>query len=103
MSRKEVGDRCPRQLIPNYTSGQRMELCPAQHAEENAVSNAARVGVITYGATLYMTSIIPCAKCFGTLINAGISEIVIEEKRYYDEHTEYLLTHSNIKVREFNL
>ena len=99
--RKTMGNTCPRQLIPNYVSGKRMELCPAQHAEENCVSNAARIGVITYGATLYMNSIIPCHRCFGTLINAGIKEIVIDKIQPYDDHTIFLTTHSDIKIRSF--
>ena len=100
---KTVGSTCPRQLLPDYVSGKRMELCTAKHAEENAVSNAARVGVITYGATLYIDSIIPCHRCFGLLINAGIKEIVVDEKRYYDQQTKFLRDNSDIKIREFNL
>jgi len=46
---------CPRQVL-GYKSGTHMELCPAQHAEENAVSNAARFGVSVIGSTLYMDS-----------------------------------------------
>lgn len=93
---------CPRRLL-DYPSGTHMELCPAQHAEENAVSNAARLGVSVLGSTLYMNSVIPCQKCFGTLINAGIVEIVIEEADAYDKHTQFLIDNSNIKIREFSL
>ena len=93
---------CPRKLL-GYESGTHMELCPAQHAEENAVSNAARLGVSVRGSTLYMNSLIPCQKCFGTLINAGIVEIVIDEVTVYDEHTQFLINNSDIKIRKFNL
>ena len=93
---------CPRKIL-GYASGTHMELCPAQHAEENAVSNAARSGVSVNGSTLYMNSIIPCQKCFGTLINAGVVEIVIERLDYYDKFTPFLLNNSNITVREFQL
>ena len=97
-----VNTTCPRKLL-GYESGTHMELCPAQHAEENAVSNAARLGVSVRGSTLYMNSLIPCQKCFGTLINAGIVEIVIDEVTVYDEHTQFLINNSNIKIRKFNL
>lgn len=93
---------CPRKLL-GYESGTHMELCPAQHAEENAVSNAARLGVSVRGSSLYMNSLIPCQKCFGTLINAGIVEIVVDEVTVYDEHTQFLINNSNIKIRKFNL
>ena len=71
-SDKEKEIMCPRRLL-GYASGTHMELCPAQHAEENAVSNAARNGVSTIDTILYMNSVTPCKNCFGTLINAGIN------------------------------
>ena len=93
---------CPRQLL-GYGSGTHMELCPAQHAEENCISNAARLGVSTINSTLYMNSIIPCKNCFGTLINAGIVEIVINKIKPYDKHTKLITSNSTIKIREFEL
>lgn len=79
-----------------------MQECPAQHAEENCVSNAARNGVSTINSTLYMNSVIPCNKCFGTLINAGIVEIVVDTPTIYDKHTQFLIDNSNITIRSFN-
>jgi dCMP deaminase len=93
---------CPRKIL-GYESGTHMEICPAQHAEENAVSNAARLGVSTIGTTLYMNCIIPCKNCFGTLINAGITDIVVDEVKSYDVHTQYLIDNSNINIRRFEL
>jgi dCMP deaminase len=93
---------CPRRVL-GYESGTHMELCPAQHAEENAISNAARFGVSVIGATVYLNSIIPCQKCMGTLINAGIGEIVVDNLKYYDKYTEFLLVNSDIEIREFDL
>jgi len=98
----EIKEVCPRKIM-GYESGTHMELCPAQHAEENAVSNAARNGVSVLGTTLYMNSVIPCKNCFGTLINAGIEEIVIKDATPYDKHTQFIIDHSNIKIREFEL
>lgn len=97
-----IATTCPRKLL-GYESGTGMEWCPAQHAEENAVSNAARLGVSVLGATLYMNSVIPCQKCYGTLINAGIVEIVVDDDVVYDKHTEFQINNSNIKIRRFNL
>ena len=74
----EINNTCPRKLL-GYTSGEGMEYCTAQHAEENCISTAARVGVSVLGSTLYMNCVIPCKNCFSTLINAGIVEIVVEE------------------------
>jgi len=93
---------CPRKIL-GYLSGTHMELCPAQHAETNAISNAARLGVSVLGTTLYMNSVIPCKGCYGALINAGIVEIVIDEITVFDKHTQYLIDNSNIKIRSFEL
>jgi dCMP deaminase len=100
--RRRIDVECPRKIL-GYESGTHMELCPAQHAEENAVSNAARLGVSVLGSTLYMNCIIPCKNCFGTLINAGIVEIVVDGIAVYDKHTQYLIDNSNIKIRRFEI
>ena len=101
-TRSSLDSTCPRRLM-EYESGEGMHYCPAQHAEENAVSNAARLGVSVLGSTLYMNSIIPCQKCFGTLINAGIVEIVVDKPEVYDEHTQFLINNSYMEIRSFEL
>jgi dCMP deaminase len=99
---KDIIDTCPRRLL-DYESGTHMELCPAQHAETNAIIDAARKGASTIGTTLYMNCIIPCKNCFGALINAGIVEIVVDDIAIYDKHTEYLISNSSIIIRRFEL
>jgi dCMP deaminase len=49
------------------------------HAETNSIINAARIGVSTKGATMYMSCDIPCADCTKNIINAGIVHIVCEK------------------------
>lgn len=46
-----------------------------KHAEENAITNAARKGVSTLGATIYIPWF-PCANCAGDIIQAGIAWVV---------------------------
>lgn len=77
---------CPRKLL-NYRSGEALTLCPAQHAEENCISNAARIGASTIGSTLYLNTCIPCKNCLGTLINAGVVEIVAKSLASYDNYS----------------
>lgn len=93
---------CPRKVM-GFASGTHMELCPAQHAEQNAISNAARMGVSVFKTTLYINYVIPCKSCFGALINAGIIEIVVENKKLYDENSKFIIENSNIKIREFKI
>lgn len=50
-----------------------------EHAERNAIYNAARVGISLKGCTLYVTWI-PCAECARGIIQAGISSVIIETK-----------------------
>jgi len=99
---QRFNSECPRKVL-GYESGTHMELCPAQHAETNAISNAARLGVSVLGTTLYMNCIIPCKNCFGALINAGIREIVVDETTVYDKHTQFLIDNSDIVIRSFKL
>jgi dCMP deaminase len=46
-----------------------------RHAEENAISNAARVGTSLFGSTFYITGH-PCHNCFGMIKNVGAKRIV---------------------------
>ena len=49
-----------------------------EHAERNAIYNAARIGVSTKGTTMYLSCGIPCADCARGIINAGIARIFCE-------------------------
>ena len=50
-----------------------------EHAERNAIYNAARIGVSTLGTTMYMTCGISCADCARAIINSGISKIILRK------------------------
>lgn len=76
--------QCPRHAI-GYKSGEGLDVCPAVHAELNALIQAARFGVCLNGATLYITSPTPCRECAKAIVNAGIIEVVYSnETRYPD-------------------
>ena len=49
------------------------------HAEANSVLIAARFGISTLGCTLY-TQGIPCNECTKSVIQAGVSEIVVHKQ-----------------------
>lgn len=100
--RSMIGTTCPRKLM-GFESGTHMEFCIAQHAEENCISNAARLGTSTLGTTLYMNCVVPCKNCYSTLINAGIVEIVVDSNAFYDNHTAFIHSNANIHLREFRL
>ena len=64
-----------------------------EHAERNAIYNAARIGVSTKGCTMYLTCGIPCSDCARGIINAGIIRIFCERasgpsSTIWSEHAE---------------
>jgi dCMP deaminase len=59
-------------------SGQRIELCRALHAEQNAIVQAAVHGVaLDEDITCYCTNL-PCVTCAKMLLNANVTRIVYE-------------------------
>lgn len=92
---------CPRRVL-GYKSGQGLDLCPAGHAERNALINAAREGIRTKGNTLYLTCGIPCKDCMIETINAGIAEIVVANMDIYDRLSLLLVHNSGIVVRKYS-
>ena len=79
-----------------------------EHAERNAICNAARVGTPLQDCTLYV-ELMPCMDCGRAIVQAGIIEVVVSSTRmqqysseYYDEHfrvVEVLFKEAGIKVR----
>lgn len=101
MFKASVKGKCPRQVL-GFKSGEGIDWCPAGHAEENAILNAARMGISTRGSIMYMTCAIPCAKCLVKIINAGVSELVVTGYKVYDKSTNYLLNTSGVQVRLYD-
>ena len=94
VSCKEKGE-CLRVKL-GIASGTRHELCYAVHAEQNAIIQAARLGIVLEGATLYCTHQ-PCGICAKMIINAGIKRIVYKEG-YPDEFSTQLLQEAGVQV-----
>lgn len=94
---------CPRKFL-GYKSGEGLEWCPAVHAEKNCLLAAARMGISTKGATLYIdASISPCTQCFSAAVNAGITEVVVLKNVIYDPTLEWVMKNTFLKVREFKV
>lgn len=54
------------------------------HAEENAIVNAARIGVSTKNCTIYL-NLFPCARCSGMIINSGIKKIICSKQPDFND------------------
>ena len=89
---------CERERL-HIPSGQRHELCRALHAEQNAIIQAAKLGVSIDGATLFCTHQ-PCVICAKMIINSGISRVVYESG-YPDEFSLDLFRQSGVTVEKF--
>ena len=72
----------------NIPSGERYDLCRSEHAEVNALLNAARQGTSVLNGVIYLAGIdkdgkefpaAPCKKCRKAIINVGLEAIVMRE------------------------
>jgi dCMP deaminase len=71
-----------------------------EHAERNAIYNAARCGTPLEGCTLYV-EIMPCMDCGRAVVQAGIKEVVISRERMSQYSSEYFEEHFRNVVELF--
>lgn len=67
------------------------------HAEQNAISQAAKLGVSIEGATLYCR-MTPCRACAMMIINCGISRILCERKYHSGAESEEMFKKAGITL-----
>ena len=96
MSCKTRGECLRRKM--NVASGTKLELCYAVHAEQNAIAQAAKLGVSVDGATLYCTHQ-PCVICCKMIINSGIKRVVYRYG-YPDEFSLQLFDEAGIVIEQ---
>ena len=77
-------------------SGTRHEMCYAVHAEQNAIIQAAKLGIEINGATLYCTHQ-PCILCAKMICNSGIVRVVYE-KGYPDPFSLEIFKEAGVQV-----
>lgn len=95
---KERGECLRRKL--NIPSGTRHEVCFATHAEQNAIIQAAKLGICIDGATLYCTHQ-PCSICTKMIINSGISRVVYDNG-YPDDFSLELFAEAGVTIEKFD-
>jgi dCMP deaminase len=74
-------------------SGMGHGICPAVHAEQNALVQAGRQAE---GATMYLNGF-PCKICARLIVNAGIKRLVMRGD-YSDEEGLKILQAANIEI-----
>lgn len=67
------------------------------HAEQNAMCQAAKLGVAIDGATLYCR-MTPCRTCAMLIINCGIVRVVCERKYHAGAESEILLREAGVAL-----
>ena len=80
-------------------SGTRHEMCYAIHAEQNAIIQAARLGIQIEGSTLYCTHQ-PCVICAKMIVNAGITRVVYREG-YPDDFSLQMLKEGGVLLEKY--
>ncbi|PIR49187.1 hypothetical protein COU80_00355 [Candidatus Peregrinibacteria bacterium CG10_big_fil_rev_8_21_14_0_10_55_24] len=75
-------------------SGQRHEICRGTHAEQNAITQAAKFGISIEGSTLYCNTF-PCVICTKMILNAGITTVVYDSD-YDDPLSKEILGQQNL-------
>ncbi len=83
-----------------FPSGAGHEYCRALHAEQNAIIQAAIMGVSLSGATLYCTHS-PCTLCAKMLIAVGIERIVFTGA-YPDNYAMSLFKEAGIPLEQYD-
>lgn len=89
---------CLREKL-SIPSGTKHEICYATHAEQNAIIQAAKLGVSIDGAVLYCTHQ-PCVICAKMIVNAGIKRVVYAEG-YPDEFAAQMLKEGGVALERF--
>jgi dCMP deaminase len=84
----------------NIPSGTRHEICYAVHAEQNAICQAAKMGISIEGATIYVTHQ-PCTICTKMIINAGIKKVIFKHG-YPDDFSKVLLEEAGVELININ-
>ena len=71
------------------------------HAEQNAICQAARLGVSIEGATIYC-KMTPCRTCAMLLINCGIKRVVCEKRYHRGQESEEIFKEAKIELEFFD-
>lgn len=67
------------------------------HAEQNAISQAARYGIPLDGSTLYCT-MEPCRVCAMLIISVGIKKVIVKRRYHAGQDTRDLFKEAGIEL-----
>ena len=86
----------------NHSDGVKRKHCVrTTHAEQNAICQAAKLGVSINGATLYC-KMLPCSSCAGMIINSGIKKVVCEKIYHAGGKTPKMFEMAGVELEVLN-
>ena len=95
----EVGHQFKRMV---HEDGTVTEHCVRTvHAEQNAICQAAKLGISLDGATLYCR-MTPCRVCAMLIINCGIKRVVCEKKYHAGAESEEMFKTAGVQLDFFS-
>jgi len=95
----EVGHQMKKML---HEDGSISEHCVRTvHAEQNAICQAAKLGIALEGSTLYCR-MTPCRVCAMLIINCGIKRVVCEKKYHAGAESEEMFAKAGVELVFFN-
>ncbi len=71
------------------------------HAEQNAITQAARLGIPLQGSTMYVR-MTPCRTCAMLIINVGVERVVCEKKYHAGQESEEMFREAGVKLEYFS-
>jgi dCMP deaminase len=91
----EVGHQIKKMI---HETGKETNHCVRTvHAEQNAICQAAKLGISIDGATLYCR-MTPCRVCAMLIINCGIKRVVCEMKYHDGNESEDMFKQAKVKI-----
>ncbi|MCR4284846.1 MAG: cytidine/deoxycytidylate deaminase family protein [archaeon] len=79
----------------------RMHCVRTTHAEQNAICQAAKLGIPIEGATIYC-KMVPCQVCAKMIVNTGIKRVVCEKIYHAGGETGKLFQQAGIQLEVLN-
>ncbi len=71
------------------------------HAEQNAVAQAAKIGISIDGSVLYC-HMVPCYICAKILINSGVKKVVALKDYHRSKRTKEVFAEAGVKLQVLN-
>lgn len=85
-----------------HENGEQSQHCVrTTHAEQNAIIQAAKIGVAIDDGTLYC-KMTPCAVCAKMIISAGITRVVCEKRYHAGSEAEDMFSRVGIALEYFD-